>query len=165
MTNQIETALKAAQQSLWQYRDDLRRPPEGDGVERRQDAADHTLGLIDGALTIGAATTGCKNCNGSSLVCEFHQDTAWLDGAGCCGGAGAPCPICDKVRAFAPITEILREMIALAPQEKPEGPYDEWGGYSSDNYGDIIAATKEEAAWCFANYAKNALAQLEQVSA
>jgi len=33
----------------------------------------------------------CKLCDGSGWVCEDHEDMAWKDGDGCCGGAGEPC--------------------------------------------------------------------------
>lgn len=37
----------------------------------------------------------CKICNGEEWVCEFHNNVAWKDGGGCCGGAGMPCE-CSK---------------------------------------------------------------------
>jgi hypothetical protein len=47
-----------------------------------------------------------------------------------------------------------------APEEKPEGPHDAvYGGYISDNPGDLISATREEEAWVCAEIARLALAQ------
>lgn len=33
----------------------------------------------------------CANCDGTGWVCEDHPEVPWLDGEGCCGGAGSPC--------------------------------------------------------------------------
>ena len=33
----------------------------------------------------------CANCDGEGWVCEYHPEVPWLDGDGCCGGAGMPC--------------------------------------------------------------------------
>ena len=38
----------------------------------------------------------CKNCDSSGWVCEGHKNEPWNDGnQKCCGGAGAPCPVCN----------------------------------------------------------------------
>lgn len=38
----------------------------------------------------------CKNCDSSGWVCEDHADVPWNYGdPECCGGAGAPCPVCN----------------------------------------------------------------------
>ena len=34
----------------------------------------------------------CDNCDGTGWVCERHPESLWLDGDGCCGDAGMPCP-------------------------------------------------------------------------
>jgi hypothetical protein len=39
--------------------------------------------------------TTCLNCAGQGWVCEDHASFPWSDGDGCCGAAGAPCPICN----------------------------------------------------------------------
>ena len=33
----------------------------------------------------------CANCTGEGWVCEDHPEVPWLDGDGCCMGAGMPC--------------------------------------------------------------------------
>ena len=33
----------------------------------------------------------CANCDGEEWVCENHPEVPWLEGDGCCGGAGMPC--------------------------------------------------------------------------
>lgn len=46
----------------------------------------------------------CRNCAGMEWVCENHADHPWsgLTGeAECCGGAGAPCPVCNMEMACA----------------------------------------------------------------
>lgn len=38
----------------------------------------------------------CRNCAGEGWVCENHLDMPWQGGdQTCCGGAGAPCPVCN----------------------------------------------------------------------
>jgi hypothetical protein len=38
----------------------------------------------------------CSRCDGCRWVCENHTDRPWLGARACgCGGAGAPCPICN----------------------------------------------------------------------
>jgi hypothetical protein len=38
----------------------------------------------------------CARCDNVRWVCENHQDTPWLCQRACsCGGAGAPCPVCN----------------------------------------------------------------------
>ncbi len=45
----------------------------------------------------------CPNCNGEGWVCENHPAVAWQGGeAECCGGAGAPCHICNPCTREAP---------------------------------------------------------------
>ena len=46
----------------------------------------------------------CRNCAGREWVCENHRDTPWTglgdpDEDECCGGAGAPCPVCSPEMA------------------------------------------------------------------
>jgi hypothetical protein len=43
----------------------------------------------------------CTNCNDEWWVCENHLTTPWGGGDGCCGGAGAPCPVCCPERTYA----------------------------------------------------------------
>ncbi|WP_036017752.1 hypothetical protein [Bradyrhizobium sp. WSM1743] len=37
----------------------------------------------------------CELCEGTHWVCENHPDRPW-DGPKACGGAGAPCPVCNN---------------------------------------------------------------------
>jgi hypothetical protein len=38
----------------------------------------------------------CARCDNCRWVCENHTDKPWLGARACgCGGAGAPCPICN----------------------------------------------------------------------
>jgi hypothetical protein len=38
----------------------------------------------------------CARCDNCRWVCENHPDKPWLGDRACsCGGAGAPCPICN----------------------------------------------------------------------
>jgi hypothetical protein len=47
----------------------------------------------------------CAICRGERWVCEDHRDTPWYSASGCpkCGGAGAPCPVCNA----APVMPVL----------------------------------------------------------
>ncbi|SDF02264.1 hypothetical protein SAMN05216337_104283 [Bradyrhizobium brasilense] len=39
----------------------------------------------------------CPICDGTRWVCENHPDRPWQGERACtCGGAGAPCPACNK---------------------------------------------------------------------
>ena len=39
----------------------------------------------------------CTRCDNSRWVCENHPDKPWLGEHACeCGGAGAPCPVCNQ---------------------------------------------------------------------
>jgi hypothetical protein len=39
----------------------------------------------------------CPRCDGCRWVCETHRDTPWEGPRACnCGGAGAPCPVCNQ---------------------------------------------------------------------
>ena len=45
----------------------------------------------------------CPRCNNTRWVCENHLDRPFLGERACgCGGAGAPCPACNKVDATDP---------------------------------------------------------------
>jgi hypothetical protein len=38
----------------------------------------------------------CARCEDNGWVCESHQDRPWEGEHACgCGGAGAPCPVCN----------------------------------------------------------------------
>ncbi len=38
----------------------------------------------------------CARCDNCRWVCENHPDQPWLGDYACeCGGAGAPCPVCN----------------------------------------------------------------------
>jgi hypothetical protein len=39
----------------------------------------------------------CACCDNCRWVCENHPDRPWLGDRACdCGGAGAPCPVCNR---------------------------------------------------------------------
>ena len=45
----------------------------------------------------------CPRCDNTRWVCENHLDRPFLGERACgCGGAGAPCPGCNKVDATDP---------------------------------------------------------------
>lgn len=48
---------------------------------------------------IDDAVPGCEKCNGEGWVCENHDHAPWLEGDGCCGGAGMPCD-CNPLSSF-----------------------------------------------------------------
>lgn len=113
---------------------------------------------------IAPAVVECRTCMGGGWVCENHPDRAWhgtADVSECCGGAGAPCGSCNLQMASAgyvePFRRALLAIIARAPAAKPDGPYDPFGGYSSDNYGDVIGDARAEEAWECAEIARAAL--------
>ncbi len=55
----------------------------------------------------------CRNCAGQGWVCENHRDQPWEnDGGTCCGGAGAPCPVCQPEMACAPYSASRTELEA-----------------------------------------------------
>jgi len=102
----------------------------------------------------------CRNCGGNGWVCENHLDLPWagsceLDIA-CECGAGAPCPVCRPDLQNDRIA--LQRIAQFGPQERPDGPYDEMGGYCSDNYGDVIHEAAHEAEWGIAQIAREYLA-------
>ncbi|TYL81165.1 hypothetical protein FXB40_47445, partial [Bradyrhizobium rifense] len=42
----------------------------------------------------------CGRCDSCRWVCENHPERPWLGGRACdCGGAGAPCPVCNRIDA------------------------------------------------------------------
>jgi hypothetical protein len=43
----------------------------------------------------------CSTCDNTLWVCENHLDRPF-SGERACGGAGAPCPVCNKVDADDP---------------------------------------------------------------
>jgi hypothetical protein len=55
------------------------------------------------------------------------------------------------------LREALERIIARAPDKNPDGPYDQWGGYCSDNIGDVVSETRQEEAWECAEIARTAL--------
>ena len=45
----------------------------------------------------------CPRCDNTRWVCENHTDRPFLGGRACgCGGAGAPCPDCNKTNPADP---------------------------------------------------------------
>lgn len=57
----------------------------------------------------------CRNCDGVGWVCEDHPDQPWAglaDWPACCGGAGAPCPVCQPELAAAPYVEAALRRIS-----------------------------------------------------
>ena len=62
---------------------------------------------------------GCNNCGGGEWVCEDHPDTPWHCTSNCanacrCGGAGAPCGVCNLRLASAAYSEPWRELAVRA---------------------------------------------------
>ena len=59
--------------------------------------------MMEQAVTSGETevmTTECRVCGGTGWVCEDHETKPWgdvstSDDACHCGGAGAPCPVCN----------------------------------------------------------------------
>ncbi|UQD69343.1 hypothetical protein JEY40_25360 [Bradyrhizobium japonicum] len=50
----------------------------------------------DEPAAAGATTTTCVNCDDLGWVCENHPERPWDGPRACtCGGAGAPCPVCN----------------------------------------------------------------------
>lgn len=50
---------------------------------------------LQAVLVPAEAPPVCPGCGGERWVCEDHPDRPWGEGEGCCGGAGAPCPVCN----------------------------------------------------------------------
>ena len=51
----------------------------------------------------------CARCDNCRWVCENHTDRPWLGARACgCGGAGAPCPICNAGRRLPPCRRCQR---------------------------------------------------------
>jgi hypothetical protein len=45
----------------------------------------------------------CPRCGNGRWVCESHPDKPWLGEYDCdCGGAGAPCPVCNHCDESSP---------------------------------------------------------------
>jgi hypothetical protein len=45
----------------------------------------------------------CATCDNGRWVCENHPDRPWLGDRACtCGGAGMPCPICNRTERVDP---------------------------------------------------------------
>jgi hypothetical protein len=55
---------------------------------------------VAGMMETEGMTTECKTCDGTGWVCENHETKPWggvstSEDACRCGGAGAPCPVCN----------------------------------------------------------------------
>jgi len=55
---------------------------------------------VAGMMETEVMATDCKACGGTGWVCEDHETKPWegastSDDACHCGGAGAPCPVCN----------------------------------------------------------------------
>jgi hypothetical protein len=108
-----------------QYRNDLLYPVAEDSRERR-------LAAIDAFIAHWSGET-CRNCAGCQWVCEDHHDHPWAgiaDVQECCGGAGAPCPVCSPVMACAsytaPVLDALRRIFGTDLMNENVG----WKGHN-----------------------------------
>ena len=54
---------------------------------------------MDKISDVDSADDHCANCDGEGWVCEDHSEVPWLDGDGCCGGAGMPC-VCNPLHVY-----------------------------------------------------------------
>lgn len=52
---------------------------------------DYGIGKSQLELIIMTDKIVCANCDGEGCVCENHPEVPWLEGDGCCGGAGMLC--------------------------------------------------------------------------
>lgn len=75
----------------------------------------------------------CRNCAGCGWVCESHRDRAWgglslAEGSCHCGGAGAPCQVCQPAMACATYSEPYRELALRAIEVVEHAEHDTcWG--------------------------------------
>lgn len=54
----------------------------------------------------------CRNCRDVEWTCEDHRDTPWsglTNDEPCCGGAGAPCRVCNFELATSGIRYVLEQ--------------------------------------------------------
>jgi len=59
----------------------------------------------------------CARCDNCRWVCENHPDKPWEGRRACpCGGAGAPCPVCNRVDEDT-IPAMPDDFVADTPQE------------------------------------------------
>ena len=56
--------------------------------------------MLDLSEAIDKSNIRCANCDGEGWVCEDHPEVPWMDGDGCCGGAGQPCS-CNPIHSSA----------------------------------------------------------------
>ena len=107
----------------------------------------------------------CRNCAGREWVCENHRDTPWTglgdpDEDECCGGAGAPCPVCSPEMACTGYINRATRTLAEAgdrlaeAMEKIAGSHWERIGYDQTAIDDVPDLSAEEAM----NLARQALA-------
>jgi hypothetical protein len=90
----------------------------------------------------------CRNCADQGWVCENHRDTPWAgltDEPECCGGAGAPCPVCNLVMASAGLVEQWRKLADRAISLVEDAIKDtEWGQPTfGPDYGEELRAEYE----------------------
>jgi len=54
----------------------------------------------------------CDTCDGTGWVCEDHRDRPWTGLFACgCGGAGAPCTVCNELEPPR-VTGVIEEIDA-----------------------------------------------------
>ena len=90
------------------------------GLERNRES------IISRLQPSGDGEKACRNCSGCGWVCEDHRDTPWaglVAGPKCCGGAGAPCPVCNPEMACAGYIESAR---TDGYAKALEGALEEW---------------------------------------
>lgn len=60
----------------------------------------------------------CMRCDTSRWVCETHNDRPFLGRFACdCGGAGAPCPVCNRTDQEDPT-----DLPAMPREKQPVAP-------------------------------------------
>lgn len=60
----------------------------------------------------------CVTCANTGWVCEDHNNKPWSGGMPddferCCGGAGAPCPVCNPCDEFTAPRELTGSIVIL----------------------------------------------------
>lgn len=88
-TGSYEVRFQDGRHSQFFYWDDIA------GRRLRPEQVDRATAL-DAAKAFARAARECPRCGGCRWVCENHRDIPWEGPRACnCGGAGAPCPICN----------------------------------------------------------------------
>ncbi|MBR0855685.1 hypothetical protein [Bradyrhizobium liaoningense] len=64
----------------------------------------------------------CARCDNARWICENHPERPWLGERACdCGGAGVPCPICNRTDVEDPddIPEMPEGFVPDTVRKKP----------------------------------------------